>query len=150
VTKDVSTVDLSQYAAIIMAANYTSVRLRWSRDPWQAGDAFDARAFVQDPPVVRLFAEAMKTPSLVKGALCHGLWILTPHPELLRGRRVICHAVVMADVVNCGAEITLARDRVVVDEDLVTAFSKDETPRFVDAIAHQVVRLSHRKEPAMT
>jgi protease I len=140
---------LDTYAAVIMAANYTSVRLRWDRLPKEKlGDltpadiaAFDARAHVQAPPVVRLFAKAMANKSLVKGALCHGLWVLTPNPRLLDGRRVICHSVVMADVLNCGALIELAPSGVVVDQDLVTGFSKHEVVPFIDAIAAQVVAL---------
>ena len=68
----------------------------------------------------------MRSPTIVKGALCHGLWILTPLPELLHGRRVICHEVVQADVVNAGGVIQLSDTNVVVDGDLVTGHSKKE------------------------
>ena len=140
---------LDTYAAIIMAANYTSVRLRWDSLPKEKiGDltaadiaGFDARAHVQAPPTVRLFARAMVNESLVKGALCHGLWVLTPNAHLLDTRRVICHSVVMADVLNCGALIELTPSGVVVDRDLVTGFSKHEVVPFIEAIAAQVVAL---------
>jgi protease I len=143
---DVSKVNLDSYAAVIMAANYVSVRLRYPDDP----SITDPRTLVQSPPVVRLFAEAMSRPTLVKGALCHGLWILTPHPELLKGRKVTCHTVVMADILNCGAEIVYddlgagkkAVAKVAVDRDLVTGFSKHEVVPFVDAIATQIHALS--------
>ncbi|WP_412159930.1 DJ-1/PfpI family protein, partial [Pantoea sp. SIMBA_079] len=77
----------------------------------------------------------MADKKIVKGALCHGLWLLTPNPQLLRGRKVICHSVVMADIINCGAKITLTPDRVVTDCDLVTGFSKHEALAFLAAIA---------------
>jgi protease I len=128
VDRDIDHVAVEDYAAIIMAANYTSVRLRYFQPPEQPEDA----------PAVRFFARAMGIPGIVKGALCHGLWILTPRPHLLRGRRVICHEVVRADVLNAGAIYTDSPDKVVVDGDLVTGHSKDEVHTFVQRIAEQI------------
>jgi protease I len=90
-------VRLEDYAAVIMAANYTSVRLRYDHAPFNET--------VRDNPAVDLFARAMGNPEIVKGALCHGLWILTPRPELLAGRRVLCHEVVRCDVENAGGHL---------------------------------------------
>ncbi|MDR0585462.1 MAG: DJ-1/PfpI family protein [Treponema sp.] len=98
---------------------------------------------MRSAPVSRFFAEAMRRPGLVKGALCHGLWILTPYPELLKGRKVTCHTVVMADILNCGVEVLVQNTdgggkgptKVVVDNDLVTGFSKHEALPFIEAIA---------------
>lgn len=138
VSQDISKVRLQEYAAIIMSANYTSVRLRYSGElPADVG-AFDPVQHVRSAPTTQFFAEAMENKNVVKGALCHGLWILTPVPALLKGRRVICHSVVMADVLNCGAEIVLTPERVVRDEDLVTGFSKKEVPAFMAAIAQAI------------
>lgn len=142
---DISAVKLTDYAAIIMSANFTSVRLRW--DFFEGGNAdfktlppgFDVEAFIRKPPAARFFAEAMQHKQIVKGALCHGLWILSPFPELLRGRQVICNTVVMADIRNCGAKIILNATGVVVDDDLVTGFSKHEVMPFIDAIIDQIV-----------
>ena len=96
---------------------------------------------MQSAPVVRFFAEAMQDKRLVKGLLCHGLWVLTPNPKLLRGRKVICHSVVMADIVNCGAQIVLTPERVVTDDDLVTGFSKHQALPFIAAIAARISAL---------
>jgi protease I len=145
VNRDISTVKPSDYAAVIMSANYTSVRLRWDDVPQGPGPV-DARAFVQSPPIIRFFAEAMKDPKIVKGALCHGLWILTPNPELLKGRKVTCHTVVAADILNCGAEILFEKGAdgktrvalVVTDRDLVTGFSKHEVLPFIEAVADSI------------
>jgi protease I len=155
VARDVSYVDthLDEYAAIIMSANYTSVRLRWDALPTPTLQqltpadikAFDARAYVQRPPVVKLFARAMQNKCIVKGALCHGLWVLTPYPSLLKGRTVICHSVVMADILNAGANVVLAADGVVVDDDLVTGFSKHEAVPFVEAVARRVLAISGQR-----
>ena len=83
----------------------------------------------------------MQHKRLVKGLLCHGLWVLTPNPKLLRGRKVICHSVVMADIINCGAQIVVNPERVVADDDLVTGFSKHEVLPFIAAIAAQICAL---------
>jgi protease I len=138
VRRDVSTVQPGAYDAIIMAANYTSVRLRYPGELPADPAGFDGHAHVQSAPLVRFFADAMADRRIVKGALCHGLWILTPNPRLLRGRKVICHSVVMADILNCGVEIALTPDRVVTDRDLVTGFSKHEALPFIAAIARAV------------
>lgn len=142
---DLSAIDPADFAAVIMTANYTSVRLRWDAVPSDQ-ESLDARAYVQSPPTVQFFAALMRDRRIVKGVLCHGLWILTPHPELLQGRRVTCNMVMMADVLNCGAEIVFDRDaagnpmvaKVVVDDDLVTGYSKHEVLQFIAAVSAQI------------
>ena len=47
----------------------------------------------------------------------------TPCPELLSGRRVMCHTVVLADIANAGAVYVADEGEVIVDDDLVTARS---------------------------
>ena len=138
---DFQNVRLEDYAAVIMAANYTSVRLRYFAPPEGRPISPDmARA----APAVEFFARAMRDPRIVKGPLCHGLWILTPCPELLKGRKVICHEVVLADVLNCGAIYVpqdAANGGVVVDGDLVTGRSWHEVEPFIQAIARQILAL---------
>jgi putative intracellular protease/amidase len=137
VSLDVAEARVDDYAAVVMSANYTSVRLRHFEssqgrplDPTQARTA----------PAVRFYARAMRDKQIIKGALCHGLWILTPAPDLLAGRRVICHDVVLSDVVNAGGIYTHSESGVVVDDDLVTGRSYHEAAAMVDAIADQIVR----------
>ena len=74
---DFQKVALEDYAAVIMAANYTSVRLRYFERA--DGQSFSAE-MVRSAPAVQFFARAMANPRIVKGALCHGPWILTPKP----------------------------------------------------------------------
>ncbi len=138
VSRDISTVEPEDYAAVIMSANYTSVRLRYSDQP----PGTDLRAFVQSAPVVAWYAKAMRKKQVIKGALCHGLWILTPNPDLIKGRNVVCNTVVLSDILNCGALVTLDQ-KVVVDDDLVTAFSKHEVLEFIQAITQQIAALPH-------
>lgn len=140
VSMDFQNANLDEYAAVLMAANYVSVRLRY----FESG--VDPRA----APAVQFFARAMSDPAIVKGALCHGLWILTPAPEHLAGRKVICHEVVQADIQNAGAIITHTSSKVVVDDDLVTGHSKDEAPLLAGTIVTEIQkRASQPPAPAL-
>jgi protease I len=132
---DFQNVNLNDYAAVLMAANYCSVRLRYFEPPAECPvDPQQTRT----APAVEFFAQAMNNPAIVKGALCHGLWILTPRPDLLKGRRVICHQVVLADIANAGVIYESSPTKVVVDRDLVTAYSAHEVESYVDTIAQQI------------
>ena len=138
VSIDIDSVKVEDYDAIIMCANYTSVRLRYFEPPEGADGDADWPQLVRGAPAVEFFARAMRTPGIVKGALCHGLWILTPNPELLKGRRVTCHRVVLADVVNAGG--LYDPTPVVVDGDLVTGDSGASVLPFIDAICEQLTK----------
>jgi putative intracellular protease/amidase len=143
VSLDVDKVNLDDYAAVIVAANYTSVRLRWSeREDVTAANAADVARSV---PAVRFFRRAMQNPKIIKGAACHALWLLTTSPDILAGRRVICNKVVLADVINAGGIYTPPPpnappdQHVVVDRDLVTNDSWHASAAFVDAIKDLIV-----------
>lgn len=136
---DFQDVDINDYDAVIMGANYTSVRLRYFEPP--PGSPINAEQ-IRNSPAVQFYAKAMANPRIVKGALCHGLWILTPMPELLRDRQVICHEVVLADIVNAGATYVPSPSGVMVDGDLVTGRSKNEVEPFIDAIAEQILQIA--------
>ncbi len=133
---DFEHVDLNEYAAVIMAANYTSVRLRYFHPP--EGQPISPEQ-TRTAPAVQFFAKAMANPHIIKGLLCHGLWLLTPMPELLTGRRVICHEVVLADITNAGAIYVPSPTNIVVDGDMVTGRSGHDVNAFIDAIAQQIV-----------
>jgi protease I len=62
----------------------------------------------------RAFAEK----SIVKGIICHGMWLVAPAPELVRGRKVVVHNNLIGDAKAYGAIYT--DQDVVVDGDLVT------------------------------
>jgi protease I len=143
VSIDFQTVNLHDYAAVIMSANYTSVRLRYFEPP--TGQPISP-AQTRTAPAVQFFAEAMADAQIIKGFLCHGLWILTPMPELLKDRRVICHEVVLADITNAGAIYlppppdAAANDprNIVIDGDMVTGRAGHDVDAFIDAVARQI------------
>ena len=130
VTKEIADANPNDYAIVITAANYVAVRLREIPPMGCMGDA----SLVRSPAAVRFMASAMMNPHIVKGALCHALWILTPVPELLKDRRVICHTVVLADVINAGAIYVPDESHVVVDRDLVTGRSAADIEAYCNAM----------------
>ncbi len=119
VSKEIADANPNDYAIVLTAANYVACRLRGISPMGSLADS----SLVSSPAAVRFMASAMMNPKVVKGALCHALWILTPVPELLKERKVICHTVVLADVLNAGAIYVPDESHVVVDRDLVTARS---------------------------
>lgn len=119
VKKEIADANPNDYAIVLCAANYVACRLREIPPMGSLADA----SLVRSPAAVRFMASAMMNPMIVKGALCHALWLLTPTPELLKGRKIICHTVVLADILNAGAEYVPDPSHVVMDHDLVTARS---------------------------
>lgn len=119
VTKEIADANPNDYAIVLTAANYVACRLREIPPMGCLADS----SLIRSPAAVRFMASAMMCPTIVKGALCHALWILTPVPELLKGRKVICHTVVLADILNAGGIYVPDPSHVVVDRDLVTGRS---------------------------
>lgn len=120
----------NDYDIVIMAANYCAVRLREIPPMGSLGSEKE----ITVPPAVQFFAKAMENKNIVKGAMCHALWILTPRPDLLKDRKVICHTVVLADIVNAGATFVPSPDHVVIDDDLVTARSAADLEAYFKAL----------------
>jgi protease I len=107
--ENMSRTELLSYNAIIVPSAMVSDRLRYSEDPRQLSPA---TAFLK-----RAFAET----GILKGIICHGMWLVSPAPELVRGRRVTCHNNLYGDVQNMGAIYTDLD--VVHDGDLITGRS---------------------------
>lgn len=130
VNKCVTQVKASNYNIVLCAANYVAVRLREIPPMHSLGSPKE----VNSNPAVQFYAEAMENKKIVKGALCHALWLLTPNPQLLKDRKVICHTVVLADVINAGATFVPADTHVVIDHDLVTGRSFKDVEAYWNAI----------------
>jgi protease I len=98
---------LHSYATVIVPSAMVSDRLRYTED------------IAKLPPATEFLKRAFSNKSILKGIICHGLWLVAPAPELVRGRRVVAHNNLLGDVMNMGAIYT--DEDVVVDDDLVTA-----------------------------
>lgn len=143
VKKDAAACNPNDYAIILVAANYVACRLREIPPMFSLG----AVELMRTPPAVQFFASAMMNKNIVKGCLCHALWLLTPTPELLAGRKVICHTVVLADIHNAGGVFVPDPSHVVVDDDLVTARSAGDLDAYTEALLATYLKLKNKKHP---
>ncbi len=98
---------LRSFSAVIVPSAIVSDRLRYTED------------INKLPPAVEFLRRAFAEPGIVKGIICHGMWLVAPVPELVRGRRVVVHNNLLGDAKNMGA-VYVDQD-LVVDGDLVTA-----------------------------
>ena len=130
VDKEIAQCKPEDYDIILIAANYVACRLREIPPMGSLGSIEQ----LQSPPAVQFMAAAMANHNIVKGALCHGLWLLTPLPHVLRNRNVICHTVVLADIYNARANYVPTEEHVVIDGDLVTGRSAADLEKYCSAI----------------
>jgi protease I len=125
---------LRRFDALIVPSGMVADRLRYSET---AGDL---------SPAVRLLRAAFAERSVLKGVICHGMWLIAPIPEVVRDRPLTCHHNLVHDVRNMGA--TYVDQDVVVDGDLVTARSADHCHIFartlIDLIAARGARRDRR------
>ncbi|MFI5914787.1 DJ-1/PfpI family protein [Dactylosporangium sp. NPDC051541] len=115
---------LRAYSAVIVPSAFVSDRLRYSEN------------LADLPPATRFLQRAFAEPTIVKGIICHGLWLLSRTPELVRGREVTCHPNLYGDALNMGARY-VDRD-VVVDGDLVTGRTGAQAGLFARAVIDRV------------
>lgn len=99
--------ELASFDALIVPSGIVSDRLRYTEDVNQL------------PPACALLKRAFANPEMLKGIICHGMWLMSPIIEVIKGRRVVVHNNLHADAVNYGLEYV--DQDVVVDGDLVTA-----------------------------
>jgi protease I len=104
--ENMSDSELRSYSAIIVPSGIVADRLRYTEDVNKL------------PPATEFLKRAFAEPGIVKGIICHGMWLVAPAPELVRGRRVVVHNNLHGDAINMGA--TYVDEDVVVDDDLVT------------------------------
>jgi deglycase len=97
---------LHGFSAVIVPSAMVADRLRYTDDVTKL------------PPATEFLQRAFADPSILKGIICHGLWLVASAPELVRGRPVVAHNNLFGDVRNMGAIYT--DQDVVVDGDLVT------------------------------
>jgi protease I len=104
--EDLSADDLRSFAAIIVPSGMVADRLRYTEDIHKL------------PPATAFLAQAFAMEEVIKGIICHGMWLVAPAPELVRGKKVVSHNNLLGDVRNMGAIYT--DQDVVIDGSLVT------------------------------
>jgi protease I len=125
--------ELRSYSAIIVPSGIVSDRLRYTED------------VAKMPPAVEFLRRAFAEKDIVKGIICHGMWLVSPIAETVRGRRVTAHNNLLGDVKNYGA--TYVDQDVVVDGDLVTGRTGGHCHLFarkiIDILAEREIKTAH-------
>lgn len=116
--------ELKGYAAVIVPAGMVADRLRYTEDVRRV------------PPATAFLARAFAMPKVIKGIICHGLWLCAPMPELIRGRRLTCHNNLIGDARAYGA--AYVDEDLVVDGDLITARTGGHCHLFARAIIERI------------
>ncbi|XXT23859.1 DJ-1/PfpI family protein [Sorangium sp. So ce429] len=124
---------LLSYNAIIVPSGIVSDRLRYTEN------------LAALPPATAFLQRAFACKKIVKGIICHGLWLVAPAPELVRGRSVVCHNNLHGDAIAYGARYV--DQDVVVDGDLVTARTGEHAGVFARAIIN-MLSVGDAEQPA--
>lgn len=116
--------ELLSYDAFIIPSGMVADRLRYTEDIHQL------------PPAVVFLKRLFAQKQIIKGIICHGLWLLAPATELIKGRRLVCHNNLLGDAKAYGA--IYVNEDVVIDDDLITARSGDYAHLFAKTIITQM------------
>jgi putative intracellular protease/amidase len=135
VTRDIRSVKLADYAGLVLVGGYAMDMLRY--------EVFVEKGKPNVPPASRFAADALSRSNLVIGTICHALWLLTPVPEVLHGRRVTCSHNIMHDVQNAGAVLVYDEARRMladthVDGNLVSGRHPYVIQTFMDAFLGEI------------
>jgi len=120
--------ELYTFAAIIVPAGMVADRLRYTEDVNKI------------PPATEFLKRCFTHTHIIKGIICHGIWLTAPAPEIIRNRKIVCHNNVIGDAKAYGAVYT--NSDVVVDNDLVTA----RTGGHCGVFAKQIISLIQNKK----
>lgn len=122
--EDIDDEGLRGYAALLVPSGMVADRLRYTED-------VDALA-----PATDLLRRAFARPGLVKGIICHGMFLAASIPYAIRDRKVVCHNNLIGDIRNMGANYV--DEDVVVDGDLVTARTGNHCHLFARTIIDEL------------
>jgi len=128
----ISDEELATYSALIVPAGMVSDRLRYTED------------IKKLPPATEFLGRAFANPDIIKGIICHGLWLVAPTPELVKDRKLVVHNNLYGDAKNMGA-IYVDED-VVVDGDLVTGRTGGHCHLFARKIIDLIIEKDEKAE----
>jgi protease I len=121
--ENMSDEELATFDALIVPSGIVSDRLRYTEDVQRI------------PPATEFLKRAFAHKNIVKGIICHGLWLVAPVAEIIRGRRLTCHNNLHGDALAYGARFV--DQDLVVDGDLVTA----RTGKHCYLLARQIIEM---------
>ncbi|WP_424706042.1 DJ-1/PfpI family protein [Kitasatospora acidiphila] len=129
--EDLDEYALKEFAALIVPSGIVADRLRYTEDVNQL------------PPAAALLRRAFADPAIIKGIICHGMWLAAPIPAVIRGRRAVVHNNLLGDLRNMGG--VYVDEDVVVDEDLVTARTGNHCHLFARQIIEELGKRAARR-----
>ena len=116
--------EIKSFSAFIIPAGMVADRLRYTEDVQQI------------PPACKFLKKIFSDKNIIKGIICHGLWLVSPISEVIKGRNVVAHNNLIGDIKNYGA-VYVDKD-VVVDGDLITARTGGHCSLFAKEIIRQL------------
>ncbi|MDB9438596.1 DJ-1/PfpI family protein [Dolichospermum lemmermannii CS-548] len=141
VTKDIGDVDLLEYTGLIAVGGYAMDMIRYEQIIEEGSDGRP----VELPKASEFAIAALGDPEITVGTICHSLWVFTPDPSALAGRKVTCGHNIIYDVLNAGA--TLAYDTTYrqlagswVDGNLVTGRHPFAVQEFMQTYYDELVK----------
>jgi protease I len=125
--ENISDAELGTFDAIIVPSGMVSDRLRYIEDVNKI------------PPAAAFLKRAFANKNILKGIICHGLWLCAPVVEVIRGRTLVCHNNLHGDAAAYGAYYV--DQNVVVDGDLVSA----RTGKHCHLFAQKIIEILSEK-----
>jgi ankyrin repeat protein/putative intracellular protease/amidase len=120
---------LAEFDALIVPSGIVADRLRYTED------------LSKTPPAAALLQRAFANPNVLKGIICHGLWLSAPVVDVVLGRRLTCHPNLHGDALAYGA--VFVDEDLVEDGDLITARTGGHAHLLAAAI---IRRINERRE----
>lgn len=125
--ENMSDEELNSYSAIIVPSGMVSDRLRYTDDVNKI------------PPASQFMKKAFQNKKIIKGIICHGMWLMSPVSEVIKGRKVVVHNNLIGDAKNYG--LNYINQDVVVDDDFITARTGDHCY----LLAQKIIQMLSRK-----
>lgn len=122
--EEITEQELTEYVAILMPAGYVADYLLYCEKPKEIS------------PAAKFLKKVMDDKKIVKGFICHALWIASPIKEVFENRFVTCHNNIISHVENAG--MTYVDEDIKVDDDLVTARTGEHFGIFAKAIIDNI------------
>ncbi len=126
--EEITDQELASFDALIVPSGIVADRLRYTDD------------INKLPPACLLLERAFAMPNLIKGIICHGMWLMAPIAHLIEGRKGVVHNNLLGDARAYGLQYE--DQDVVVDGDLVTA----RTGMHCHLFAKQILQMIETKE----
>lgn len=116
--------EINNFKAFIFPAGYVSDYLLYSEDSKQIS------------PAAKFTENIMNNKNILKGFICHSLWIASPVKKVFENRKVTCHNNIISIVENSGMKY-IDTD-IYIDDDIITARTGNDFAIFSKTIIESI------------